>query len=288
MPTKKKAPAATHPRKPGRLLIIGGAEDPDENDMKILPHFVEMCGGSRARIIVCGSSSQTPEEKEREYKRLFEKLGAAEVFDAGVLKREDAERKELVMKTRRATGVFFTGGDQLRLTSLIAGTAFGECVHDRLWHDRLVVGGTSAGAAAMSSVMMISGSNKGTVRRADIGMAPGLGLLRDTTIDTHFAQRGRISRILTIFAENPQILGIGIDENTAIDVTPGVGFEVLGEGACFVVDGKVTHSNAPEVSDDETLAVTDSLVHVLPTGYRFDLKELRPILPNGEKIHKRQ
>lgn len=283
--TKNKPPSK---RKLGRLLVIGGAEDPDEDNMVILPRFVELCGGSRARIVVCGSSSEEPVEKERKYEELFRKLGAADVYDAHVLKREDAEREDLLEATRSATGVFFTGGDQLRLTSLIAGTAFGECVEERLWQDALVVGGTSAGAAAMSSVMMISGSNKGTVRRSDIGLAPGLGYIRDATVDTHFAQRGRISRILTVFAENPQIIGIGVDENTAIEVEPGVGFTVIGEGACFVVDGKVTHSNAPEVSDDETLAVTDSLLHVLPKGYRFDLETMRPITPEGEPIAKRK
>ena len=271
----------------GRLLVIGGAEDPDGEEPRILPHFVEMCGGKEARIVVCGSSSATPEQKERIYKELFHRFGAKEVFETNITERHDAEAKELIDQTRDATGVFFTGGDQLRLTSLVAGTPFGNLVRDRIWQDRLVVGGTSAGAAAMSSTMMVSGAEGGTVRREDIRLAPGLGYWRDTTIDTHFAQRGRVSRVLTVFAQNPQILGIGIDENTAIDVVPGESFRVIGEGAVIVFDGTVTHTNAAEVSDDEVLAITDSLLHVLPEGYGFNIKTKRPLLPDGEEIPKR-
>jgi cyanophycinase len=124
------------------------------------------------------------------------------------------------------------------------------------------------------------------VRRADVRVAPGLGYLRDTTVDTHFAQRGRISRLLCIFAQNPQVLGIGLDEDTGIVVTPGKRFEVIGKGAVFVFDGRVTHSNAAEASDDEVLALTDSALHVLPTGYGFDLETKRPLLPNGKAIEK--
>lgn len=271
----------------GRLLVIGGAEDPDEDDMTILPHFVEMAGGKSAHIVVCGAPSENPDKKERTYRELFEKIGVASAYEARVHERHDAEDEALLEAMKKATGVFITGGDQMRLTSLIAGTPFGDIVRDRLWTDKLVVAGTSAGAAAMGSTMLTGGSSEGTVRRSDISVAPGLGYWRDTVVDTHFAQRGRISRLLAIFGQNPQVLGVGIDENTAIEVTPGQEFCVIGEGACFVIDGMVTHSNAPEVSDDEVMALTDSLLHVLPSGYGFDLRELRPIKPDGEKIAKR-
>jgi cyanophycinase len=135
--------------------------------------------------------------------------------------------------------------------------------------------------------MVTGGTEGGTVRRADVKLAPGLGYWRDTTVDTHFAQRGRVSRMLTIFAQNPQVLGIGLDENTGIDVEPGKRFTVVGEGAVFVFDGMVTHTNAPDVYDEEVIALTDSLMHVLPSDYGFDLQEMRPILPTGEKVAKR-
>ena len=275
-------------RKIGRLLLIGGNEDKDEETMKILPHFVKMCGGASARIIVCGTPSEHVEEKERTYRELFEKIGVAEVMEPDITVRHDGAANELVEMARRATGVFFTGGDQLRLTAIVAGTPFGNEVARRVFEEGLVAGGTSAGAAAMSSTMFISGKSKGTVRRSDVSLAPGLGYWRDTVVDTHFAQRGRVSRMLVVFAHNPQILGVGIDEDTAIEVQPGEKFTVLGSGACFVFDGTVTYSSAPDAGDDDVLAMTDSAMHVLPAGYGFDLRTKRPILPSGEVIPPKQ
>lgn len=287
MPSSKKK--TKPPRTLGRLLIIGGAEDPDEQDMKILPHFVKMCGGKRARLVVCGAPSEKVIEKERKYKELFERIGVASVYEAHVRSRVDGQNEELLEATRRATGVFFTGGDQLRLTSIVAGTHFGECVQDRLWNDGLVVGGTSAGAAAMSSTMLIGGRDEGTVRRADIRLAPGFGFMRDVIIDTHFAQRGRISRLLAVLAQNPEILAIGIDENTAIEVDPAERrFTILGEGATFVCDGTVTYSNAADAGEKDVLAMTDSLLHILPAGFSFDISVKRPLLPDGRPITGRQ
>jgi cyanophycinase len=271
-------------RHPGKLLVIGGAEDPDEGHMKILPRFVELAGGKKARIIVCGSPSEDPKDKERKYDRLFEKIGVAKVTHAGILERHDAEKPELLEAAERATGVFFTGGDQLRLTSTVAGTRFDDVIRHRIWSDRLVVAGTSAGAAAMSSTMVIRGRSDGTVRRSDISLAPGLGFWRDVFVDTHFSQRGRVSRVLAVVSQNPQVIGIGIDENTAVELTPGEEFVVIGDGAVSVFDGRVTHSNAADSSDDDVLAVTDTLVHVLPAGYGFDLREKRPFTPDGKRI----
>lgn len=268
----------------GRLLLIGGNEDKNEDSMKILPHFVEMCGGRDARIIVCGTPSASVEEKERTYRKLFETIGVAEIMEPDITKRHDGADEDLVAMARRATGVFFTGGDQLRLTAILAGTPFGNEVQRRVFEEGLVAAGTSAGAAAMSSTMFISSNSKGTVRRADVSLAPGLGYWRDTIVDTHFAQRGRVSRMLVVFGHNPQILGIGIDEDTAIEVEPGVRFKVIGNGAVFVFDGTVTHSNAPEAGDQDIIAMTDSAMHVLPDGYAFDLRTKRPILPDGKVI----
>ena len=289
MPTKPKRKTARlekGERNIGRLLLIGGNEDmhSDTKEMRILPHFVKLCGGRRARIIVCGTPSKNVTEKEREYAKIFRKLGAAEVIEARVNTRQDGDDDELIKQVRRAKGIFFTGGDQMRLTAIIAGTPFGEEIRHRLWNEGLVVAGTSAGAAAVSSTMITGGADSGTVRRADVRLAPGLGYWRDTVVDTHFAQRGRISRMMVLFAQNPQILGVGLDENTAIDVRPGERFLVLGEGAAFVFDGAVTHSNAPEVYDDEVIALTDAMMHVLPEDYGFDLRTKRPILPNKKQV----
>lgn len=273
------------PRKVGRLLVIGGAEDRGERDTwLILPRLVEMAGGTNACILVCGSSSKDPERIERIYKEQFEGLGVKEVFESNIDSRSDAESEELLAQLEYATAIFFTGGDQLRLTSLIAGTPFGARIRERLWEDELIVAGTSAGAAAMSSTMVVSGPKEGTVRRSDVTLAPGLGYWRDTTIDTHFSQRGRVNRMLAVYGQNPQVLAIGIDEDTAVEVIPGEKFTVLGRGAALVFDGRVTHSSAPDVGEDEVMTLTDSTVHVLATGYGFDLVAKRPLHPDGTPI----
>jgi cyanophycinase len=268
----------------GRLLVIGGAEDPDEKHLCILPHLVKMAGGKNARVMVCSSPSESPEEKVRTYARLFEKIGVAEVIPAAITERNEANTPEILEGLERATAVFFTGGDQLRLTALMAGSQMCERIRERLYGDGLVVAGTSAGAAAMSGVMIIGGSSEGTVRRSDVSLAPGLGYWRDTVVDTHFNQRGRPNRLFTIFAHNPQVLGIGIDENTAIEVAPGASFTVIGEGAVMVLGGRVSHTNAPDAGDEDTLALTDAVVHILPDGYGYDLVEGRPLLPDGDPI----
>jgi len=268
----------------GRLLVIGGAEDPDEKHLCILPHLVKLAGGKNARVMVCSSPSENPREKVRTYEKLFEKIGVAEVIPAAITERNEASAPEVLEGLERATAVFFTGGDQLRLTALMAGSQMCERIRERLYGDGLVVAGTSAGAAAMSGVMIIGGRNDGTVRRSDVSLAPGLGYWRDTVVDTHFNQRGRPNRLFTIFAHNPQVLGVGIDENTAIEVEPGAAFRVIGEGAVMVLGGRVSHTNAPNAGDEDTLALTDAVVHILPDGYGYDLVEGRPLLPDGDAI----
>jgi cyanophycinase len=272
------------PARAGRLLVIGGGEDPDEERMQILPHLVEAAGGRRARVLVCSSPSDEADGKARTYAKLFRRIGVAEVLEAPVANRAEAQEEEVVEAAGRASAVFFTGGDQLRLTAVLAGTPLGDRIRERLYGDSLVVAGTSAGAAAMSSVMIIGGPPEGTVRRDDVQLAPGLGYWRDTVIDTHFNQRGRVHRLVAIFAHNPNVLGIGIDENTAIDVVPGDRFAVLGEGAVMVFDGRVSHTNAPETAGDETIAVTDAVVHTLCAGYGFDLRARRPLRPDGSTV----
>ncbi|HEV7589156.1 MAG TPA: cyanophycinase [Longimicrobium sp.] len=277
-------PGTNGRRRIGRLLVIGGAEDPDEKDLRILSHLVKMAGGRRARVLVCSSPSEKPREKARTYGRLFEKIGVAEVIAAPITQRAEANAPGLLEGLERATAVFFTGGDQLRLTALMAGSRLCERIRERLYGDGLVVAGTSAGAAAMSGVMIIGGRDDGTVRRSDVALAPGLGYWRDTVVDTHFNQRGRPNRLFTLFAHNPQVLGIGIDENTALEVEPGAAFKVIGEGAVMVLGGRVSHTNAPSAGDHDTLALTDAVVHILADGYGYDLVEGRPLLPGGKPI----
>jgi cyanophycinase len=269
-------------RKLGRLLIVGGAEDPDDDNLKILPHLVKLAGGRKARIIICAAATAEPAESLRNYRKVFERLGVKEVVEAPFDDRHEGEDPKLLEALERATAVFMIGGDQLRISSTLAGTSFDRRLRERFGAEGLLVAGTSAGAAAMSSTMIIRGDG-GSVRRDAVELAPGLGYMRDVTIDTHFDRGGRIQRVMAIFAQNPATMGIGIDADTAIEVVPAKRFEVIGSGVVFIFDGRVTHSNAAEAAQDHPLALTDVKVHVLPEGYGFNLKTKRPIIPKPSR-----
>src|SRR3954468_14404455 len=265
-------------RKRGRLLLIGGNEDMDESDMRILPHLVSLAGGNQGRILVCAAASSEPEHSLEAFRRVLEKIGVAEVYQSPLNSRQEAESDELLQMLEDSTAVLLTGGDQLRATSMMAGTRFGERLKERYQTEGFVVAGTSAGAAAMSSTMIIRGIGD-TVRRDAVELAPGLGFLRNITVDTHFDRGGRVHRLMTVLAQNPAILGMGIDEDTAVEIGPNRRLTVLGRGIAMVFNGRAAHTNAAEVSSREAIALTDVRVHVLPEKYGLDLRTLEPIIP---------
>jgi len=265
--------------KRGQLLLIGGAERRSE-DSEILRHFVKEAGGEKARILVCAAATREPQRALPQYKKVFEALGAADVATATLDDRHYA--KDEMEALEGATALFFTGGDQFRLTTLISGTPFGELIRDRHNSGNFLIAGTSAGATAMGTAMILSGPGGGSVRRADVRVGLGLGYLRDVMIDTHFNERGRTYRFLTVFAMNSQTLALGMDEDTAVDIRLGGDYRVLGSGAVTIFDGRIDYTNAADAADDEVLAVSGVKVHVLPRGFGFDPKEMKMLLPNGK------
>jgi cyanophycinase len=270
-------------RRRGRLLLIGGNEDMNERDMRILPVLVQHAGGADARILICGAASSDPGPTLEAFRGVFERIGVGEVFCAPLNSREEANSDELAETFERSSAVFFTGGDQLRITSLMAGTRFGKRVKERFFREGFFVAGTSAGAAAVSSTMIIRGIGD-TVKRDAVELAPGLGYLRDITVDTHFDRGGRVHRLMTVLAQNPATLGVGIDEDTAIDLAPNGKFTVLGRGVVMVFDGRVTHTNAAEVSGRHAIALTDVRLQVLPEKYGYDLRLRVPIVPRSGRV----
>ena len=252
-----------------RLLIIGGAAGPG-----LLGRFVELAGGPAARIVVIATASVTPEATEAEHREAFAALGAGSVCALRLDTRAAANEPCVEPALREATGVFFTGGDQERITAVIGGTAADSVLQSLVAAGSVVLAGTSAGAAMMSGTMIVEGDARG-VNRAAVRTGPGLEFLPGVLIDQHFAERGRVNRLLSAVALYPHELGLGIDEDTAI-LTDGDTFEVLGSGAVTVVDaGAAADIRVP---DRGPIALAGARIHVLPAGHTFHLTGRRPVV----------
>lgn len=262
-----------------QLVIIGGAED-KQGDCTILREFVRRSGGINARIVVMTVATELPREVGEDYMRIFERLGVEDVRIVDTVEREDANTSTYLEAIDKATGVFFTGGNQARITSVLRETELDRLLHKRL-AEGLVIGGTSAGAAMMPDMMIVEGDSETNPRIEIVEMEPGMAFLPGVVIDQHFAQRGRIGRLLSAVAQQPVNLGFGIDENTAIVVTNNQ-IEVVGEGAITVLDvSGITHTNLGQILKDEDLALCGVKLHILPHGYRFDLASRQPIFENN-------
>lgn len=254
----------------GKLLIIGGAED-KKGECKILKRFIQEAGGRESVITILTVATELPEQVGEEYQELFKKLGGGEVQVLDVSERGGANQEGIVRELLKSSGVFFTGGDQLRITGMLGGTMMGKALH-QLYERGVIIAGTSAGASVMSDTMIVGGE-AGTPKKDTLTMAPGLGLLRSVVVDQHFAQRGRIGRLLMAVSHNPYVLGVGIDEDTAILVHSDGRFFVVGNNTVTVVDASPTiASNVSEISPGQALVLTPVLMHVLSEGYGFDLK----------------
>lgn len=260
----------------GQLVIIGGAEDKD-GDCIILREFVRRAGGVKAHIVVMTVATELPREVGEDYTKVFERLGVEEVRIVDTVTREDASSSSYLEAIEKATGVFFTGGDQARITSILKDTEIDKLLHKR-FGEGMAIAGTSAGAAMMPDVMIVEGDSETNPRIEIVEMDRGMGFLPGVVIDQHFAERGRLGRLLSAVAQQPVVLGFGIDENTALVVNNNE-VEVIGEGAVTVIDvSAITHTNLDQILKDEDLALCGVKLHILPHGYRFDLSSRQPIL----------
>ncbi|MDR5660072.1 cyanophycinase [Serpentinicella sp. ANB-PHB4] len=259
------------------LIIIGGGED-KQAGQEILKHVVKISGGKDANIAVITTATNYPLEVGEEYKRIFYDLGASYVHTINIESRKEANRKQLLQKLEEINCLFFVGGDQLRISSILGGTEFHRFIKNRISED-LVIAGTSAGASMMSEVMVVEGEDEEAPRKCTVKMAPGMGFIKGVIIDQHFSQRGRIGRLLGATAQNPYALGIGIDEDTAILINKQNEIEVIGSGVITIVDGKdIGYTNISEQYPDEPLAITGVKVHILPEKFRYNLTNRETIV----------
>jgi cyanophycinase len=255
---------------PGRLLIIGGAEDRCCG-AGLLERFVDLCGGDRARIVLVTTAADVPDEVLADYERVFRKLGAEQTTDLRLSGRADADGDLAADLLSSATGVFITGGDQARLRRLV-GSRTNDILSDRLT-EGLVVAGTSAGATAMGRTMILGGTGS-DVSAAAVRTGPGLGLVPHALIDMHFGERGRLPRLLSGVALDPDHVGIGLDENTGVLIEDDK-FEVLGSGVTTVVDAEdatVVHA----AGDCDPITLFGVRLHLLPAGCVFDFGTRTP------------
>ena len=261
-------------RKLGTLIIIGGHEDRDPKGERLI--LREVARRIRnGKLILATIASHQPEGYFEEYRAAFADLGIEELVELYIEDRCEAGDREKLEVLEGAAGLFFSGGDQLRITSQIGDTGIEARVRS-LYQRGGVVAGTSAGASVMSDTMLVRGTSQESYRIGDLHMAPGLGLIRNVIIDQHFAERGRFGRLLGAVAHNPRVLGIGIDEDTAA-VVEGDVLQVVGKGAVYVVDGTdVTHSNVAEAEPEATLSMHNVTVHVLSHGDVYDLATRTP------------
>lgn len=252
-----------------RLLAIGGAED-KLGPTRILRRFVAEAGGPEARIVVCPTASALGAEIVELYERLFLKLGAEQILTARPRDRREADKQGFAEAVEASTGVFFTGGNQMKLAASIRGTRFGDAVV-AAYERGAIVGGTSAGASVVSEHMVGYGSPGTHPKFRMVGQAQGLGLLPGVIVDQHFGQRARYGRLMNLVASSPDLLGIGLDEDTAIYVTDESDLEVLGKGSVFVVDMRTALTDAATARGTAPLMISGAVAHFLPAGARFDL-----------------
>lgn len=261
------------------LIIIGGAED-KKKDMTILKEVCSQIDSEKDEIVITTVATELPETVGKQYMDIFKSLGMKKISILDVSSRPDSFNEEKLRMVQNSALIFFTGGDQLRITSILGGTPLYKSFLDKHKEGCIFVG-TSAGASVMSDTMVIEGPDEESPRKCTLKMAPGLGLIKDVLIDQHFAQRGRIGRLLVGIAENPQSLGIGIDEDTAIMVSQSGSFSVIGSGAVYVIDGNtISKSNVSEQHPNEILSIFNVKLHVLKCGDCFNLNSREPYSEN--------
>ena len=286
----------------GKLIIIGGAVDKgsftetdlDRNAPKNLNFFEERIlkriireskNKEQSRIEVITTASKIPREIGPEYVKAFSYLGASNVDVLQIEKREQASEPEVLDRLRNADVVMFTGGDQLRLTSILGGTPFDDILIDKYRNEDFVYAGTSAGAAAASNNMIYQGSSSEALLKGEVKITSGLGLIDDVVIDTHFVQRGRIGRLFQAVVGNPKVLGIGLGEDTGLLITNGRQMEAIGSGLVILVDGReVKDTNLTQVELGQPISINHLVTHVMSKNDTFDLDTFKMTIKSSQYV----
>ena len=271
----------------GILVIIGGKEDkgidtdPEEKNkeshLEILKAFIKFIGKDQPVVEIITTASSEGEEMFDDYKKAFNELNISSTGHIHHNSRKEVLQDDLSERLEKADAFFFTGGDQLILTSIYGGTRFLTNLKERYIHEKVVIGGTSAGAMAMSTPMIFAGNKSVQQMTGEIKITTGLEFLKDVCIDTHFIDRSRFVRMAQVVATNPTCIGIGIEENTAIVITDGVNADVIGTGVITVIEGfDISVSNIVDFSEKCPVFMEDLRVHLLARGRKYEIPQINP------------
>jgi cyanophycinase len=287
----------------GKLIIIGGAVDKgsftetelDKNATINLNFFetgilkrilVESKYKELSRIEIITTASKIPKEIGPEYVKAFNSLGATNVDVLYIEKREQAMDPEVLKRLRAADVVMLTGGDQLRLTSILGGTPFHDILLDKYLNEEFIYAGTSAGAAAASNTMIYQGSSSEALLKGEVKITSGLGFIDNVVIDTHFVQRGRIGRLFQSVVGNPKVLGIGLGEDTGLLITHNNRMEAIGSGLVILVDGReIKDTNLTEVELGQPISISHLVTHVMSKYDTFDLDTYKMTIQSSQYIN---
>jgi cyanophycinase len=266
-------PALARSRKISRLVIVGGAEDRLQ-DRIILRKFVDYCGGSQARIRVITAASGDPQAVWKSYQQVFKSLGVEDVQRLALDDRDSAHAQPLQSEILQADGIFMSGGDQSKLMDALWDTPAYQSLHQSFYLNRCCIGGTSAGAAVMSRHMIAQGPAVLRPSKEAVETDIGLGLLSQAVVDQHFSERRRLARLLSTLAIRPDLLGVGIDEDTALVIEKGEALEVIGKGTVTLIDPSDMRSNVNELDTLEQIEMLGVQLHVLPAGHRYSVNSV--------------
>jgi cyanophycinase len=286
----------------GKLIIIGGAVDKGsfteasfdknvENNLNFFEKGIlkrilkESAYLENSRIEIITTASKIPREVGPEYAKAFEYLGATNVDVLHIEKREDSSKEEVIERLRNADIVMFTGGDQLRLTSILGGSKFHDLLLHKYYNENFIYVGTSAGAAAASVNMIYQGSSKEALLKGEVKISSGLGMIDNVVIDTHFVQRGRIGRLFQAVVGNPRILGIGLGEDTGLLITNNQKMEAIGSGLVILVDGKeIKDTNLTQVELGQPISINHLVTHVMSKYDIFDISTFKMTIHDSQHV----
>lgn len=256
----------------GHLFIIGGGEERC-GDMPVLERYVELCGGPSSSIAVLTSASTIPDKMWEMYDTAFSELGVRHHFHIHAESRAQANEQDRAQKIYEADGIFMTGGDQKRLVEVLGDTQIHDVMRRAFKDNGACIGGTSAGASAIAYHMLADGKKEKLPDKHTARLDKGLAFLQQVTIDQHFSERQRLARLLSVIAQYPELIGVGIDEDTALIISERGGVEVIGAGAVTLLDGRHMHSNIAQADSQEHLELINVILHLLPAGSRYDIEQ---------------